>query len=873
MAHGAATALVMSLAVVGGSAPAVADPIVAPSLVDDGVYPYPGAAEILAAQNVMLISGDGHIVLADCATPPQGDIGLLKVYTTDEAIGADGIGRVCFKVTASSGLLNLQVPGVYEIRGDGQRTGTGHEVTAELVSAEGEEITVDVDPDGSTQVGLGADPDASPTMLLQLRVGTGPAPVTGGQAAVGKLSARDRMCTVTLVAPRWVLGAASCFADDPNHPQLVEGPPAGANHVVFPGHASTAVDWLSPSPGRDVVLARLAAPVPDVTPVALAAAAAPTGVDVPAVGFGRTPSDLTADQQQTAQITFTATSAGTLVAGTGPLVCSGMAGAPVLADGKLAAVLSRAGQAGCPGAAGTDSTVTAARTDDLATWFNAITTTTAAHTWTMADMPVGATPGSSVATVADSVFSGVALPMTATAGATWNTGGTYSPAVELDGVSGSLATGGPAVATNGDFNVGVWVKLDALGGVVLSQDGTNTAAFKLWTDPSDRSWRFAMSRTDAVSPVWDTAVAAPETAQLGAWTHISVHFQQPSSAQLRINGGCAASINHATTWGGTGGFRVGAVKTGAAAFGSHLDGQVANVQTWNSANMPADPAVQCNPLDWNRTPATWNSNIDFDGDAKADYLTVADNGAVAAWLNRGGDGRGGWSVFGQVAGGFGVPGSSVRFADFDGDAKADYLAVADNGAVTVWLNKGGDGRGGWSGLGLVAGGFGVPGSSVRFADFDGDRKADYLTVADNGAVTAWLNKGGDGRGGWENLGQVAGGVGVPGSRIRFADFDGDRKADYLPVADNGAVNVWLNKGGDGRGGWSNLGQVATGVGVPGSSIRFADFDGDRKADYLPVADNGAVIVWLNRGGDGRGGWSGLGQVATGVGVPRSRVWV
>nr|SBP01140.1 putative secreted protein [Nonomuraea gerenzanensis] len=78
---------------------------------DDGVHPYPGAAEILAAQNVRLISGDGHILLADCATPPQGDLGLLKIWTTDEAIGADGIGRVCFRVTASAGVLKPRGPG------------------------------------------------------------------------------------------------------------------------------------------------------------------------------------------------------------------------------------------------------------------------------------------------------------------------------------------------------------------------------------------------------------------------------------------------------------------------------------------------------------------------------------------------------------------------------------------------------------------------------------------------------------------------------------------------------------------------------------------------------------------------------------------
>ncbi|GAA2546402.1 hypothetical protein GCM10010435_14560 [Winogradskya consettensis] len=131
-------------------------------------FAYPGAAKLLADQNVKLLSGDGHIVAINCATAADGDIGLLKVYTTDETIGADGVGRVCFKVLGAPGRLDLEVPGVYEIRGDGQRSGTGHEVTADLTTDEGDELSVDVDPAGSTQVGLGASPDNPPTILLRL---------------------------------------------------------------------------------------------------------------------------------------------------------------------------------------------------------------------------------------------------------------------------------------------------------------------------------------------------------------------------------------------------------------------------------------------------------------------------------------------------------------------------------------------------------------------------------------------------------------------------------------------------------------------------------------------------------------------------------
>jgi hypothetical protein len=136
-------------------------------IVEPGAYP--DAAAVEAAQHIRLISGDGHILLADCSTPPVNDVGVIKVRTTEE-IGPDGLGLVCFRAIAPAGLLNLEVPGVYEIRGDGQRSGTGHQMTAKVTTDAGVQTSVTVDPSGSTQVGIGASPDNDPTTLLQLKV-------------------------------------------------------------------------------------------------------------------------------------------------------------------------------------------------------------------------------------------------------------------------------------------------------------------------------------------------------------------------------------------------------------------------------------------------------------------------------------------------------------------------------------------------------------------------------------------------------------------------------------------------------------------------------------------------------------------------------
>ena len=240
---------------------------------------------------------------------------------------------------------------------------------------------------------------------------------------------------------------------------------------------------------------------------------------------------------------------------------------------------------------------------------------------------------------------------------------------------------------------------------------------------------------------------------------------------------------------------------------------------------------------------------------------------MSAYLNRGGDGHGGWSVLGQVTTGQTADPSRVRFADFDGDGRVDYLLLNADGSVSVWLNRGGDGHGGWLPLGQVATGLTTDASHVRFADVDGDGRTDYVLLNADGSVSVWLNRGGDGHGGWLPLGQIATGQTTDPGRVRFGDLDGDGRADYSVIEPDGTVQAFLNRGGDGSGGWIPYGQVATGLTTDASLVSFADFTGDGSADYVlgdAATDSATVYAW--NGGDGHGSWIGLGQVASGVAI-------
>jgi hypothetical protein len=445
---------------------------------------------------------------------------------------------------------------------------------------------------------------------------------------------------------------------------------------------------------------------------------------------------------------------------------------------------------------------------------------TPSHVWQLND---GTTDESdAVSTARDSAGT---LTATASGEASWNTGDLYDPDLLLNG--GVLATTAAAVNTTADFSLDVWVKPAALGGTVLSQDGGAVPGFKLWSDATSASWRFAMpSRNDAANPGWNIATGPNNSANVNAWAHLTATYTQSTGVlDLHVNGADVARAVQPSPWSATGVFRIG---------GDNMSGQIAAAMTFAKVTAADTP-----------DKAIW----DFTGDNRTDIAALNTDGNLYMYR---GNGAGGWITGQREQIGTGWDMYSIIFSpgDFNGDGKKDAIGVKPTGEMFLYR---GNGAGGWiDGHGVALGtGWNMYSKLFSPGDFDGDGKSDVIGVKPTGEVflyrgngaTGWLN----GNGGTS----ITSGWNIYSLVFSPGDFTGDGKSDV--IARKTATGELLLYRGNGSGGFQSTTPTVIGTGWNSwvSIFGSGDYNGDGFADVMTTNTAGDLRLYR---GNGAGGW-------------------
>ena len=289
---------------------------------------------------------------------------------------------------------------------------------------------------------------------------------------------------------------------------------------------------------------------------------------------------------------------------------------------------------------------------------------------------------------------------------------------------------------------------------------------------------------------------------------------------------------------------IGYVGNTGNSFGAHLHFEVwrNNTNIGGSLDYGCDERItQGDPIPYDfpgLATGAGATNFDLNGDAKADLLAIRNDGYLVEFFGNGGGGTTSTYVAGP---GWGTS-TAIVHGDYNSDGAGDLLQTRTDGSLYFYAGNYASVftptylGGGWQNMSLVTGG----------VDFTGDGKPDLVARAADTNLYAYP---GNGQGGFGNAIQI--GTNWSGFTALVAgDFNGDGRGDL--AARNTAGQLWGYYGT--ANGLGLAQQIGQGWDVFSTMTGGADYNLDGHADLM--ARKGAdQTLWLYLGT----GWGGFGN--------------
>ncbi|MGW0578818.1 FG-GAP-like repeat-containing protein, partial [Streptomyces sp. NPDC002920] len=443
------------------------------------------------------------------------------------------------------------------------------------------------------------------------------------------------------------------------------------------------------------------------------------------------------------------------------------------------------------------------------------------HTWPLNDGTDG-----SAASAADTA---AGLNLTGGTGATWDTDDNVSFAsnLALNGTATSNMTSNAALSTSSPFTLSAWVKPDATGGVVASQDGIHNSGFLL-SSQSNKEWSFCLA-TSGNTHAYDCIAGG--SAIIGQWTHLTITYDPTTKAMtLYVDDRPVARGSHTAISGFTNKFTLGNELNNDVR-DSFFRGNLADVQVWNGTALTSTHVTTMANVTLPKAPYTFADVADYNGDTNPDVI-ARDDATGSLWLYPG-NGSGGWSTS-AVYIGSGLAGYTFAgIGDFNTDGYADIVAMAPGGTLRLFPGDAGHDlltpvtsfASNWNGYAFAG-----------VADFNRDGKPDLIGRNPDGTLRLY-----PGTGAGASLGSYVQ-IGTGWTTYTFAgvaDLNGDTNPDVIARDTSGAL--WLYPG-NGSNGFGTRSQIGTGWN-PYTFAGTGDFNTDGNPDVI-ARDDATGLLWL-----------------------------